>query len=153
MADFVHRLSFGTRYFRFGRGDIRLSSEELAALCDPDPEVCWHFIAVTDENGAEIQIASARFFILATGECCEMEIIVADAWQGTQVAHRMMSTLLRGAKDCGLKRICARVLPTNTRMLRFARGYGFVVRSCTDHETIKTLCLVLDETDRSGTWM
>jgi RimJ/RimL family protein N-acetyltransferase len=148
MADFVRRLSFGTRYFRFGRGDVVFTSAELAPLCDPDPEAGRHFVVVADKNGVETQIiASARFYILAAGECCEMEILVADSWQGSHVAHRLMTTLAKSAKDCGLKRICARVLPTNARMLGFAQRHGFVLRSGADHGTIRTLCLLLDEID------
>lgn len=150
LAAFAHGLSFGTRYFRFGHGDIRFSEEEIARLCDPDPAVCRHFIVVTDEDGAEILIASARFYIQGDGESCEMAIVVADAWQGSRVAHRLITTLIRSARDCGLKRMYVRVLATNTRMLKFARRHAFAVTSGTDDAAIKVLSLLLDETNHAG---
>jgi RimJ/RimL family protein N-acetyltransferase len=153
LAAFARGLSFGTRYFRFGRGDVRFSEEQVARLCDPDQAAYRHFIAVTDENGAEILIGSARFYIQPDRESCEMAIVVADAWQGSRVAHRLMIALIQSARDCGLKRAHVKVLATNTRMLKLAQRHGFAVTSGTDQAAIKTLSLLLDETNhaRAGT--
>lgn len=148
LAAFARGLSFGTRYFRFGRGDIQFSKTEVARLCDADPAVCRHLIVVTDENGAEIPVASARFHIRADGESCEMAIVVADAWQGAMVGHRLMTSLIQSARDCGLSRMDIQVLATNTRMLRLARKHGFTVAPETDNAAIMTLSLLLDETKR-----
>lgn len=148
MSAFLRRLSFGTRYFRFGCGEIRFSDEELARLCNSDPALGRHFVVVTEENGAETLIASGRFFVLAAGECGEMEILVTDAWQGTRVAHRLMSALIDSARAHGLKRLCAQVLPSNSRMLKFARRHGFTLQSGTDGHAIKILCLLLDASTR-----
>lgn len=122
--------------------------EEIARLCDPDPTVCRHLVVVADENGAEIPIASARFYIQADGESCEMAIVVADAWQGSRVGHRLMAAMIQSARECGLNRMYLQILATNTRMLRFAERHGFVVTSGTDSAAIKTLRLLLDETNR-----
>lgn len=146
MAAFVHGLSFGTRYFRFGRGDMRFTGEEAARRCDPDPAVCRHFIVVTDEDGAEIQVGSARFYIADDGESGELTILVADAWQGSRIAHRLMTTLIESARECGLKRMFAQVLASNTRMLKFAQRHGFAVTAETEHAPIKILSLALDQT-------
>jgi len=146
LAAFADGLSFGTRYFRFGHGDFQFSEVEIARLCNPDLANCRHLIVVTEENGAEIVIASARFYILADGESCEMAIVVADAWQGSHLGHRLMACLIESARECGLGRMYIEVLATNTRMLKFARRHGFAVTSRTDRAPIRTLCLVLDET-------
>jgi L-amino acid N-acyltransferase YncA len=140
----VHGLSFGSRYFRFGRGDVEFSESEAAERCDPDHATCRHSVVVTDENGAEIVIASARFYIQPDGESCELTILVADAWQGTRVAHRLLTTLIEEARDAGLKRMYARVLASNTRMLKFAQRHGFAVAADTDNAAIKVLNLQLD---------
>ena len=44
----------------------------------------------------------------------------------------------------------AQVLATNTRMLKFAHRHGFAVTPGTDRAAIKTLSLVLGETDHMG---
>lgn len=145
VAAFVNGLSFGTRYFRFGRGDVRFSEDDAAKRCDPDPSLCRHFVVVTDDDDKEIQIASARFYIQPDRESCELTILVADAWQGSRVAHRLLTTLIQSARECGLKRMCARVLATNTRMLSFARRHGFVAAADSDHPAIRTLYLLLHD--------
>jgi len=146
LAAFARGLSFGTRYFRFGHGEFRFSEVEIDRLCHPDLANCRHLIVVTEENGAEVVIASARFYILEDRQSCEMAIVVADAWQGSHLGHRLMAGLIESARECGLGRMYVQVLASNTRMLKFARRHGFAVTSATDRAQIRTLCLVLDET-------
>jgi RimJ/RimL family protein N-acetyltransferase len=56
-----------------------------------------------------------------------------------------MSLLVRSAREFGLKRLFAKVLGTNSRMIRFAQRHGFKLVHDAGHAPIKTLVLVLDE--------
>jgi ribose 5-phosphate isomerase A len=142
---YLEGLSFGTRYFRFGRGTIEFSEQHIFAICNPDPVTCRRFIVVAEEGGEEIQIASSAFFLLEDGESCEITLLVADAWQGTRVAHRLLEVLIDSAREFGLKFMCVEVLPTNVRMQRFALRHGFVLTSSNpDIPAIKTYRLALD---------
>lgn len=143
LAEFARGLSFATRYFRFGRGDIEFSEEDVRLLCEPDPALARHFIAVIEEDGREIQIGSARFMIRPDRETCDLGILVADAWQGTPVAHRLLMMLIEAARACGLGRMTADVLATNMRMLRFAQKHGFVATSEEDAPGVRRLVLAL----------
>jgi RimJ/RimL family protein N-acetyltransferase len=145
VAAYLDGLSVGTRYFRFGRLNTRFSREDLVRTCNPDPAGCRRLIAITEENGIEVQIASAAFVVGTDKESGELTILVADQWHGTRVAHRLMSLLVRSARDFGLKRLFAKVLGTNSRMIRFAQRHGFKLVHDAGHAPIKTLVLVLEE--------
>jgi len=145
VAAYLDGLSVGTRYFRFGHWDMHFSREDLVRTCNPDPAGCRRLIAVTEQNGVEIQIASAAFMVGPDRESGEITILVADQWQGTRVAHRLISLLVQTAREFGLKRLFAKVLRTNSRMIRFAQRHGFKFVHDTGHAPIKTLVLVVGE--------
>ena len=54
----------------------------------------------------------------------EFALGVLDAWQGSGVAGRLMTTLFAGARDAGLRHLYGDVLDANTRMLAFMRKHG-----------------------------
>ena len=47
-----------------------------------------------------------------------------DGWQGSGVASRLMTTLMAGARDAGLRHLYSDVLDVNQRMLAFMRKHG-----------------------------
>ena len=145
MAAFFDGLSCAARYFRFGSCGFRFSAAQLAEICQPDPTHCRRFIVVSDERQGEVQIACGRFWIEADGNC-ELAIVVADAWQGAGVASLLLRALIQKARALGLKRMYARVLASNTRMLDLARRNGFAVTADSDYSAIKTLILSFDST-------
>ena len=157
LAALARGLSFASRYFRFGRGDVEFADAELVRLCDPAHEGRYNLVVVTDEEGRESPIASARFQVRSGTRECDMAILVADAWHGSRVAHRLMSALIERARLAGLTRMHAEVLATNSRMLRFARRHGFAAVSGVQREGIRALSLRLDgettepqDADRAG---
>jgi acetyltransferase len=143
-ASLLDSLSLGTRYFRFGRLSIEFSVDELAAMCSRNSDSGRHLVAATEQKGAEILIASAHFYGLPEDGCCEMEILVADAWQGHRIAHRLLLALIQNARNDGLRHMFATVLPTNTRMIRFAQRHGFKPVGGFHPGRLRTLRLELD---------
>jgi GNAT superfamily N-acetyltransferase len=141
VAAYLDGLSVGTRYFRFGRWDTQFSRDDLIRICSPNPAECCRLIAVTEHNGVEVQIASAAFVVGKDRESGELSILVSDQWQGTRVAHRLMSHLIECATEFGLTRMFANVLGTNSRMIRFAHRHGFKPVPGTEEAQIKTLVL------------
>lgn len=96
---FVESLSYGTRYFRFGRGDFRLEEAEARCICSPNPTECVAFIVLAAREG--------------------------DDWQGNGIAHRLIATLIDSASRRGLARMYGRVLATNRSMIALAQRMGF----------------------------
>ncbi|MDO9596786.1 MAG: GNAT family N-acetyltransferase [Azoarcus sp.] len=122
---FVRGLSFGARYFRFGRGDVQFGEAEVADLCCPDP--CNHagFIALAHGPDGEKEIATARYCIQSDGQSAEFAIVVGDAWQGRGVGRQLLEVLLDSARLRGLGEMLGDVLVTNRRMIGLAVCMGF----------------------------
>jgi RimJ/RimL family protein N-acetyltransferase len=120
---FVESLSYGSRYFRFGRGDVHFDDAELVHVCDPDPRREEHLIVVTDEG---MVIASARYVVHDDDdERCEFGLVIADAWQDQGLGQHLLQALIELAERRGLRLMDGEVLATNTRMLDCAQRAGF----------------------------
>jgi GNAT superfamily N-acetyltransferase len=126
---FVRGLSYGSRYFRFGRGDFQFAESELQGLCDPDPHGCTGFIVLAQTGVQPVEIAAARYCIEPDDLNCEFAVVVTDAWQGNGVGRRLMDALIRHARERGLNTMYGQILATNTRMLEFSERLGFGIES------------------------
>ena len=124
---FLRGLSYGSRYFRFGRGDFQFAESELQGLCDPDSHGCTGFIVLAQTGAQPVEIAAARYCIEPDDMNCEFAVVVTDAWQGNGVGHRLMDALIRHARGRGLKTMYGQILATNTRMLEFSKRLGFAI--------------------------
>ncbi|MBP8306448.1 MAG: GNAT family N-acetyltransferase [Burkholderiaceae bacterium] len=124
---FLAGLSFGTRYFRFGRGDFQYTDEELLRLCTPAPGERAQFIALARRDDVETMIGSARYVVQDDGRTCEMAIVVNDAWQGHGVGSRLLRALIAQARRDRLQTMEGKVLGSNAGMVEFAKSQGFQV--------------------------
>lgn len=126
---FLQALSFGTRYFRFGRGDFVYTPEEVAHLCTVGPADGLHVIATHVASGRESMIGSARWVPGDEPGACEFSTVVGDAWQRRGLGHRLMRALIDDATDRGMRRMTGKVLATNRAMINFVEALGFVLEA------------------------
>jgi acetyltransferase len=143
-AAFVAGLSYGARYFRYGNGNPSFNEEDWELVCSIDPAEGRRFVVVTSGNGEDVMVGTGGYFKETDGVTCVMTIVVADAWQGTQIAHRLMKTLIERATADRFKCMTAYVLATNRKMLRFTQRHGFGPLPGHSQEALKALCLCLD---------
>ncbi len=120
---FIDRLSFGARYFRFGRGDFRYTDDELRRLCRADPAARSHFVVLTCIDGEDAMIGSARYVV--QGDAAEFAIAVLDEWQRAGVGRRLMAAVIDSVRRRGLARLYGDVLTSNAAMGRFMERMGF----------------------------
>ena len=137
LATFVKELSFGTRYFRFGRGDIEFNHEEILAVCTPKPDERIHLLVLKIENGAETIVGSGRIVFKDESTIGEIEIAVTDAWQRRRIGKRLIEALLEGARRKGITEVCGRILASNRRMIEFMRRRGFTVSDSAEGAALK----------------
>ena len=140
---FLRALSYGTRYFRFGRGDFVYPDEEIRRLLDPDPAVREHVVAFAGDGEAAPMVGSARYVVQPGREACEFSIVVLDGWQKHGVGGRLMAALIGIARARGLATMTCRVLGTNTRMHDFVRSFGFLPEEPDTNAAILTYALAL----------
>jgi len=142
---FLNRLSYGARYFRFGRGDMVLAADQLYALCTPDPrEGASYGVFVTDRAQTDM-VGLAGYCVGGEPLACEFALVVADAWQGRGIGRRLIATLADDARRRGLRRLTGRVLASNRRMLECARRFGFQVEPWDGSAVVMRVTLALSQ--------
>ncbi len=125
--EFVRNLSDESRYYRFISTVRELSHRMLVRFTQIDYDREMALVAVTQQNGRDVQIGVARYVINSSGDTCEFAIAIADDWQKQGIGGRLMVNLMDAAREKGLRRIDGDVLTSNTRMLRFMQKLGFEV--------------------------
>ena len=137
---FVRGLSKDSRYTRF-MGEV---SELMPAMLDRFTHN--HFphefalIVTVPEDGREKEIAVARYITLEDKRRCEYAIVVADAWQHHGIGHRLMTALMKVAREAGLKYMEGYVLATNHKMLDLMRSLGFESGPSGEGPEIRNVC-------------
>ncbi|CAG0994864.1 partial phosphinothricin acetyltransferase, partial [Methylophilaceae bacterium] len=84
-------------------------------------------IAVTEENGREVEIGVCRYIINPDGASCEFALVVSDKWQHKAIGHKLMSVLMDVARSKGLKTMEGEVLASNKNMLKLVSTLGFTI--------------------------
>lgn len=123
---FLRALSYGTRYFRFGRGDFVYPDDAIRRALAADPAVREQVVAFVGEGETAPMVGSARYAVRPGQDVCEFTIVVLDGWQHHGVGRRLMETLIAIARARGLGTMTCEVLGTNTRMHEFVRSFGFL---------------------------
>jgi acetyltransferase len=123
--EFVRNLSEESRYFRFMQNLHELTPTMLVRFTQIDYDREMALIAVTQQDGKEVEIGVTRYAINPDGESCEFALVIADEWQHRGIAHRLMSSLMAAARSRGLKVIQGEVLTSNHNMLKLMNKLGF----------------------------
>lgn len=122
---FLGSLSYGTRYFRFGRGRFIYPDDEIRRLLEPDPANREHLVVIRRCPDSQAMIGSARYVRKPDADRCEFSIVVSDGCQGLGLGQRLMETLIAVARSRGLRTMTCEVLGTNRRMIDFVQHLGF----------------------------
>jgi len=141
--EFVRNLSDEAKYFRFMNAMNELSEAMLARFTQLDYDREMALIAVTEENGREVEIGVCRYIINPDGESCEFALVVSDLWQHKAIGHRLMGSLMGAARSKGLKTMEGQVLASNHNMLKLITTLGFIIDTSEEDPTIKRINKVL----------
>jgi acyl-CoA synthetase (NDP forming)/RimJ/RimL family protein N-acetyltransferase len=132
--------------FRFFAPLERLPERDLARFTHVDHHDRVAFVAVEDDDAGERIIAVARYD--RDGDGAEVAFNVADAHHGRGLGSVLLEHLTAAARERGIRRFTAEVLPHNARMLAVFRDAGYAV---TQHleDGILTVTFDIDPTERS----
>lgn len=125
MQGFVLGLSGSSRRNRF-HGSVNGASPKLIAYlvnADGVRHAAW-VACIWGPDGEEIIGEAGWFVVDAEQGSAELALSVLDGWQGSGVASRLMTTLIAGAREAGLRHLYGDVLDINLRMLAFMRKHG-----------------------------
>jgi acetyltransferase len=140
---FVRNLSPESKYFRFMQSLQELTPEMLVRFTQIDYDREMAFIATTELNGKEAEIAVGRYLTNPDGDSCEFAIVVGDDWRRKGIGTRIMMALMEVAKSKGLRTMEGEILSQNSKMLSLARKLGFAVRPVADDPTLQHAVKIL----------
>lgn len=137
-------------YLRFFAPLERLPERDLERLVNVDHVDRVALVAVSsgaDPDAVEQIIGVARYDRIGDDEA-EVAFNIADAHQGRGLGSVLLEHLAAAARERGVRRFVAEVLPQNGRMIGVFREAGYEVRQVTE-DGIVAVGFDIDPTDRS----
>jgi len=137
-------------YMRFFASLERLPERDLARLVNVDHVDRVALVAVSsgaEPDDADQIIGVARYDRIGTDEA-EVAFNVADAHQGRGLGSVLLEHLAAAARERGVRRFVAEVLPQNGRMIAVFKDAGYEVRQRTE-DGVVAVGFDIDPTDRS----
>lgn len=127
MQALVQGLSMQSRYRRFFYPIRELIPAMLARFTDADPLHAITLLAVVQDKGEEIAIGMAQYVADPYPQRCEFAVVVADAWQRSGIATRLIRNLICIARAAGIERFEGDVLADNEPMRQLLIGMDFTI--------------------------
>ncbi len=134
-------------YLRFFAPLARLPEADLVRLTHVDHVDRVAFVAVTGTGTAERIVGVGRYDRV-DAETAEVAFTVADALHGKGLGSMLLEHLAAAARERGVRRFVADVLPQNSRMIAVFRDAGYEVQQRTE-DGVVTVSFGIDPTDRS----
>ncbi|WP_225754582.1 GNAT family N-acetyltransferase [Actinotalea sp. Marseille-Q4924] len=147
LQQFHVRQSERSTYFRFFAPLERLPESDLRRFTQVDHRDRVALVAIAGEADAERIIAVARYDRVDT-RSAEVAFNVADDHHGRGLGSVLLEHLAVAARERGLARFTAEVLPQNAQMIAVFREAGYAVSQRLD-DGILTVSFDLDPTERS----
>ncbi|WP_231633218.1 GNAT family N-acetyltransferase, partial [Streptomyces clavuligerus] len=152
LVSFYEQVSDESKYYRFFAPYPRLTDRDVHRFTHHD-YVDRVGLAVT--VGGEI-IATVRYDRIdglgrpasAPAEEAEVAFLVQDAHQGRGVASALLEHIAAVARERGVRRFVAEVLPANTKMIKVFRDAGYTQRRSFEDGSVH-LTLDLEPTEKS----
>ncbi|NEY33429.1 GNAT family N-acetyltransferase, partial [Streptomyces sp. PRKS01-65] len=152
LVSFYEQVSDESKYYRFFAPYPRLSAKDVHRFTHHDfvdrvglaATVGGEFIATVryDRIGADGTPASAP------ADEAEVAFLVQDAHQGRGVASALLEHIAAVARERGIRRFAAEVLPANTKMIKVFTDAGYTQKRSFEDGVVR-LELDLEPTDRS----
>jgi acetyltransferase len=140
---FIRNLSPESKYFRFMQALHELTPEMLVRFTQIDYNREMAFIATTQVEGKEAEVAVGRYVTNPDGTSCEFALVVGDEWRQKGIGTRIMMGLTKVAKARGLKTMEGEILTENSSMLSLVRRLGFSARPCEDDHRVQQVAKIL----------
>jgi len=124
LVEFYARVSDQSKYYRFFSPMPNLSERDVARFTEVDYVERVAFVLTLRGR----MIAIGRYDVVRTGEA-EVAFLVEDAYQGRGIGQLLLEHLAQAARERGINKFIAEVLPDNHRMIQTFRDAGYKVAS------------------------
>lgn len=133
LVDFYARVSDESKYFRFFAPYPRLSSRDVEYFTQVDHESRVAIVVVLGEE----MIAVGRYERLERDEVAEVSFLVEDDHQGRGIGSVLLEHLAQAAREHGITRFVADVLPDNRKMITVFSDAGYTVDNQFDDGVVR----------------
>ncbi|QCX79609.1 Acetyltransferase Pat [Streptomyces sp. YIM 121038] len=152
LVSFFEQVSDESKYYRFFAPYPRLSAKDVHRFTHHDhvdrvglaATIGGEFIATVRYDRIDAQGRPAS----APAEEAEVAFLVQDAHQGRGVASALLEHIAAVARERGIRRFAAEVLPANTKMVKVFTDAGYQQQRSFEDGVVR-LELDLEPTDRS----
>lgn len=141
LVEFYAEVSDQSKYYRFFAPMPRLSERDVERFTHVDHHERVAFVLTV----ADRILAVGRYEPVAPGEA-EVAFLVQDAHQGRGIGQLLLEHLAQAARERGVHRFVAEVLPENQRMLQVFQDQGYRLQSGWE-EGVTHLEFEIDPTD------
>jgi acyl-CoA synthetase (NDP forming)/GNAT superfamily N-acetyltransferase len=124
LVEFYARVSDQSKYYRFFSPMPVLSEKDVHRFTEVDYIDRVAFVLTLRGR----MIAIGRYDVVKPGEA-EVAFLVEDAYQGRGIAQLLLEHLAQAARERGVAKFVAEVLPDNSRMIQTFRDAGYKVAS------------------------
>jgi acyl-CoA synthetase (NDP forming)/ribosomal protein S18 acetylase RimI-like enzyme len=124
LVDFYARVSDQSKYYRFFSPMPELSPKDVKRFTEVDHVSRVAFVLLLSGR----MIAVGRYDVVRPGDA-EVAFLVEDQHQGRGIAQVLLEHLAQAARERGVERFVAEVLPDNSRMIQTFRDAGYRVAS------------------------
>jgi acetyltransferase len=113
-----YSFSASTVYRRFFQAVKAMPHEKLQRFTNIDYNQEVALVGVVIEDEHELMVAVARYIVDPATHTAEVAFVVRDAYQHMGIGTRLFRNLLAIARDRGIRRFIADVLPDNTGVIQ-----------------------------------
>jgi acyl-CoA synthetase (NDP forming)/GNAT superfamily N-acetyltransferase len=142
---FHSRMSDRTRYLRYFSPYPRIPERDLARFVTVDHDTREAFVVV---SGPRIMAVGRYERLGPDSPDAEVAFVVEDAHQGRGIGSVLLEHLAQAAREAGITRFVAEVLPQNGSMLRVFSDFGYQVQR-RYHDGVVHLSFPIATTERS----
>ncbi|WP_345464513.1 GNAT family N-acetyltransferase [Nocardioides marinquilinus] len=143
LVEFYARVSDRSKYYRFFSPMPTLSERDVTRFTQVDHDQRVALVLLLRGR----MIAVGRFDVVGPGEA-EVAFLVEDRHHGRGIAQLLLEHLAQAARERGIERFTAEVLPDNSRMINTFRDAGYRVVSGYE-DGVLSLEFSIDPTDTS----
>jgi len=123
--------SVRTRYFTY---TMTFPHRDVQKLTNIDYQNNLAIVGIVPSPAGEEIVAIAQYFLEPQADAAEVAFLVRDEWQRRGMGTFLLDYLAQIARQRGVRRFYAKVLPDNKAMLAIFHNSGFMVRTEFDGE-------------------
>jgi acyl-CoA hydrolase/GNAT superfamily N-acetyltransferase len=118
MRRLFYEFSDESKYLRYFAKVLIMPHKEMQKYVNIDYEKVFSIVGMITDHRIERIVAEARYALDPESGAYEMAFLVDEEFQGRGIGTFMLNYLLKIARERGIKKLSATVLPQNTKMLK-----------------------------------